>query len=179
MNVDANPDDGALGAAAQGLSEKRDPVGQTVLSAARRAQPRLSRGLPRRQTFGGGADYGLSPLMWRKAPGCRSVGRVQSVALRLVCAREAEIDAFVPQEYWTVEAAVRDGRPGRGSRSGLLRLDGGAGRQPGAGDAGAGGGGCPATRPRRAGREPPRAGCAGRSVTAGSSSPGCPCHRWY
>ena len=50
--------------------------------------------------------YGLSPLLWRKAPGCRSAGRVQSVALRLVCAREAEIEAFVPREYWTVEAAV-------------------------------------------------------------------------
>ena len=67
--------------------------------------------------------YGLSPLMWRKAPGCRSAGRVQSVALRLVCAREAEIEAFVPQEYWTVEAAVATAAGARFA-AGLGRLDG-------------------------------------------------------
>ncbi len=65
--------------------------------------------------------YGLSPLMWRKAPGCRSAGRVQSVALRLVCAREAEIEAFVPQEYWTVEAAVAT-QAGDRFVAGLIRL---------------------------------------------------------
>ena len=67
--------------------------------------------------------YGLSPLMWRKAPGCRSAGRVQSVALRLVCAREAEIEAFVPQEYWTVEAAVATAAGARFAAR-LSRLDG-------------------------------------------------------
>ena len=61
--------------------------------------------------------------MWRKAPGCRSAGRVQSVALRLVCAREAEIEAFVSQEYWTVEAAVA-AAAGVGFAAGLVRLDG-------------------------------------------------------
>ena len=50
--------------------------------------------------------YGLSPVLWRKLPGCRSAGRVQSVALRLVCEREAEIDAFVPRASWRVEATV-------------------------------------------------------------------------
>ena len=55
--------------------------------------------------------YGLSPLLWRKLPGCRSAGRVQSVALRLLCDREAEIEAFVPRQYWTVHAelAAADG----------------------------------------------------------------------
>ena len=67
--------------------------------------------------------YGLSPLMWRKAPGCRSAGRVQSVALRLVCAREAEIEAFVAQEYWTVEAVVAT-EDGARFAAGLDRLDG-------------------------------------------------------
>ena len=67
--------------------------------------------------------YGLSPLMWRKAPGCRSAGRVQSVALRLVCAREAEIEAFVPQEYWTVEAVAATAAGARFA-AGLSRLDG-------------------------------------------------------
>jgi DNA topoisomerase-1 len=47
--------------------------------------------------------FTLSPVLWRKLPGSRSAGRVQSVALRLVCEREAEIEAFKPREYWTVE----------------------------------------------------------------------------
>ena len=48
--------------------------------------------------------FTLSPVLWRKLPGSRSAGRVQSVALRLVCEREAAIESFRPQEYWTVEA---------------------------------------------------------------------------
>jgi DNA topoisomerase-1 len=48
--------------------------------------------------------YNLSPLLWRKVRGRLSAGRVQSVALRLVVEREREIQAFVPEEYWTVEA---------------------------------------------------------------------------
>ncbi|MBF8246934.1 MAG: type I DNA topoisomerase [Rickettsia sp.] len=47
--------------------------------------------------------FSLSPLLWRKLPGCRSAGRVQSVALRLVCSREEDIEAFVSEEYWTIE----------------------------------------------------------------------------
>ena len=47
--------------------------------------------------------FTLSPVLWRKLPGSRSAGRVQSVALRLVCEREAEIEVFKPREYWTVE----------------------------------------------------------------------------
>ncbi|MEO1192442.1 MAG: type I DNA topoisomerase [Pseudomonadota bacterium] len=50
--------------------------------------------------------FTLSPLLWRKLPGSRSAGRVQSVALRLICEREAEIEVFKPQEYWSVEAEV-------------------------------------------------------------------------
>ena len=45
--------------------------------------------------------YRLSPVLWRKLPGSRSAGRVQSVALRLICEREAEIEAFRAQEYWS------------------------------------------------------------------------------
>ncbi len=48
--------------------------------------------------------FTLSPVLWRKLPGSRSAGRVQSVALRLVCEREMEIEAFHPQEYWSVDA---------------------------------------------------------------------------
>ncbi|MDQ0317111.1 type I DNA topoisomerase [Amorphus orientalis] len=50
--------------------------------------------------------FTLSPVLWRKLPGARSAGRVQSVALRLVCDREAEIEAFVSQEYWTILAKL-------------------------------------------------------------------------
>jgi DNA topoisomerase-1 len=53
--------------------------------------------------------FTLSPVLWRKLPGARSAGRVQSVALRLVCEREMEIEAFRPQEYWTVDGAFRTG----------------------------------------------------------------------
>ncbi len=47
--------------------------------------------------------FTLSPVLWRKLPGSRSAGRVQSVALRLICARELEIEAFKPREYWSIE----------------------------------------------------------------------------
>jgi DNA topoisomerase-1 len=50
--------------------------------------------------------FTLSPVLWRKLPGSRSAGRVQSVALRLVCEREAEIEIFKTREYWTVEAGL-------------------------------------------------------------------------
>ncbi|MBI3021478.1 MAG: type I DNA topoisomerase [Candidatus Omnitrophica bacterium] len=51
--------------------------------------------------------YSLSPLLWRKIGRGLSAGRVQSVALRLIVDREKEIEAFVPQEYWTIEAELR------------------------------------------------------------------------
>jgi DNA topoisomerase-1 len=50
--------------------------------------------------------FTLSPVLWRKLPGSRSAGRVQSVALRLICEREAEIEAFRAREYWTIEASL-------------------------------------------------------------------------
>ncbi|HSE77802.1 MAG TPA: type I DNA topoisomerase, partial [Alphaproteobacteria bacterium] len=51
--------------------------------------------------------FTLSPVLWRKLPGSRSAGRVQSVALRLICEREKEIERFRPREYWTVDAEFR------------------------------------------------------------------------
>ncbi len=51
--------------------------------------------------------FTLSPVLWRKLPGSRSAGRVQSVALRLICEREAEIEIFRAREYWTVEAGFQ------------------------------------------------------------------------
>ncbi|MFN3169230.1 MAG: type I DNA topoisomerase [Hyphomicrobiales bacterium] len=53
--------------------------------------------------------FTLSPVLWRKLPGSRSAGRVQSVALRLVTERETEIEAFVPQAYWTINAHLKNG----------------------------------------------------------------------
>ena len=50
--------------------------------------------------------FTLSPVLWRKLPGARSAGRVQSVALRLVCERELEIEKFVAQEYWSITATL-------------------------------------------------------------------------
>lgn len=48
--------------------------------------------------------FNLSPILWRKLPGCKSAGRVQSVALKLVAEREIEIEDFVTEEYWTIHA---------------------------------------------------------------------------
>ncbi|GAA2819421.1 DNA topoisomerase I [Aminobacter aminovorans] len=50
--------------------------------------------------------FTLSPVLWRKLPGARSAGRVQSVALRFVCDREAEIERFVREEYWQIAATL-------------------------------------------------------------------------
>ena len=59
--------------------------------------------------------FNLSPVLWRKLPGAKSAGRVQSVALRLIVEREMEIEAFRPREYWTVKAVLpRRGRDLRG-----------------------------------------------------------------
>jgi len=52
--------------------------------------------------------FTLSPVLWRKLPGSRSAGRVQSVALRIICDRELEIEKFNPQEYWSVEAVLKN-----------------------------------------------------------------------
>src|ERR1700729_1770428 len=50
--------------------------------------------------------FTLSPVLWRKLPGAKSAGRVQSVALRLVCDRELEIEKFVTREYWSLVATL-------------------------------------------------------------------------
>ncbi len=57
--------------------------------------------------------FTLSPVLWRKLPGARSAGRVQSVALRLICDREGEIEKFIPREYWSIIAGLKtpDAKP--------------------------------------------------------------------
>lgn len=60
--------------------------------------------------------YNLSPLLWRKVRKGLSAGRVQSVAVHLICAREREIDAFVSEEYWTLTAFLANGVPALAGR---------------------------------------------------------------
>src|SRR5690349_13111751 len=67
--------------------------------------------------------FTLSPVLWRKLPGSRSAGRVQSVALRLICEREAEIEVFKPREYWTLEVEFRN-EGGQTFTARLTHLDG-------------------------------------------------------
>ncbi|HEV2301125.1 MAG TPA: type I DNA topoisomerase [Stellaceae bacterium] len=67
--------------------------------------------------------FTLSPVLWRKLPGSRSAGRVQSVALRLVCEREAEIEAFRAREYWTIEVEFKT-EAGQSFTARLTHLDG-------------------------------------------------------
>ncbi len=96
---------------------------RTALSRPRDLDMDLVRAWQARRALDYLVGYGLSPLLWRKLPGCRSAGRVQSVALRLLCDREAEIEAFVPRQYRTVHAelAAADGVAFAAS---LVRLDG-------------------------------------------------------
>ncbi|MFY9696726.1 MAG: type I DNA topoisomerase [Rhodoplanes sp.] len=67
--------------------------------------------------------FTLSPVLWRKLPGARSAGRVQSVALRLVCDRELEIEKFVPREYWSLIATLATPR-GETFQARLVGADG-------------------------------------------------------
>ena len=54
--------------------------------------------------------FNLSPVLWRKLPGAKSAGRVQSVCLRLIVEREIEVEAFKPKEYWSVKASLKTPR---------------------------------------------------------------------
>jgi DNA topoisomerase-1 len=66
--------------------------------------------------------FTLSPVLWRKLPGAKSAGRVQSVALRLIVEREREIEAFKTQEYWSVIATLEQG--GTAFKARLVRFEG-------------------------------------------------------
>lgn len=67
--------------------------------------------------------FTLSPVLWRKLPGSKSAGRVQSVALRLVCDRENEIEKFKAEEYWTIDAELFTSAKAL-IKSRLIQLDG-------------------------------------------------------
>jgi DNA topoisomerase-1 len=66
--------------------------------------------------------FTLSPVLWRKLPGAKSAGRVQSVALRLICEREHEIEIFKPEEYWSVTAQME--HDGTGFEARLVKYSG-------------------------------------------------------
>ena len=116
--------------ALDGVSVKRVAFHEITKTAVREAManPRdLDMNLINAQQARRALDYlvgfTLSPVLWRKLPGSRSAGRVQSVALRLICEREALIEAFKPREYWTIESDFR--KPGGEPFSArLTHLDG-------------------------------------------------------
>lgn len=80
---------------------------QTAFKNARKIDQPLVDAYLARRALDYLVGFNLSPVLWRKLPGSRSAGRVQSVALRLICERETEIEAFKPQEYWTINADMR------------------------------------------------------------------------
>ncbi len=116
--------------AVEGKPVRRVVFHEVTAAAVRAAleRPRaLDMDLVRAQRARRALDYlvgfHLSALLWRKLRGGRSAGRVQSVALRLVCEREAEIEAFEAQEYWTVDAGMMTEGGGRFAAR-LTGLDG-------------------------------------------------------
>ena len=97
--------------ALKGIAVRRvtfNEITKTAVKAAMAAPRELDQPLIEAYLARRALDYlvgfTLSPVLWRKLPGSRSAGRVQSVALRLICEREAEIEVFKPREYWSIEA---------------------------------------------------------------------------
>ena len=77
-----------------------------AISNPREVDPQLVDAYLARRALDYLVGFTLSPVLWRKLPGARSAGRVQSVALRFVCDREAEIERFVREEYWQIAAIL-------------------------------------------------------------------------
>ena len=84
---------------------------QAAMAAPRELDMRLVEAYLARRALDYLVGFTLSPVLWRKLPGARSAGRVQSVALRIVVDREMEIERFRPQEYWSIEADVSADSP--------------------------------------------------------------------
>ncbi len=84
----------------------KQAVQEAMAEPARRSMRRLVDAYLARRALDYLVGFTLSPVLWRKLPGARSAGRVQSVALRLVCDREREIELFQPQEYWSIVAEL-------------------------------------------------------------------------
>lgn len=84
---------------------------QTAMAAPRDIDMELVDAYLARRALDYLVGFTLSPVLWRKLPGARSAGRVQSVALKIVCDREIEIEKFRTEEYWTVDAEVSANSP--------------------------------------------------------------------
>ncbi|MGE0186603.1 MAG: type I DNA topoisomerase [Hyphomonadaceae bacterium] len=86
------------------------PAVQAAMAAPRDIDMELVDAYLARRALDYLVGFTLSPVLWRKLPGARSAGRVQSVALRLIVDREVEIENFKPQEYWSVDASMNSSR---------------------------------------------------------------------
>jgi DNA topoisomerase-1 len=86
------------------------PAVQAAMAAPRDIDMELVDAYLARRALDYLVGFTLSPVLWRKLPGARSAGRVQSVALRLIVDREVEIEKFKPQEYWSVDATLASPR---------------------------------------------------------------------
>ncbi len=96
---------------------------QAALKAPRAVSQELVDAYLARRALDYLVGFTLSPVLWRKLPGSRSAGRVQSVALRLVCEREAEIEVFRSQEYWSIGVGFTTPN-GAGFTAQVTQLDG-------------------------------------------------------
>ena len=94
-----------------------------AMAAPREIDMRLVEAYLARRALDYLVGFTLSPVLWRKLPGAKSAGRVQSVALRLIVEREMEIEAFRPREYWTVKATLTT-PAGDSFEARLVSLDG-------------------------------------------------------
>ena len=86
------------------------PAVQAAMAAPRDIDMELVDAYLARRALDYLVGFNLSPVLWRKLPGSRSAGRVQSVALRIIVDREVEIEQFKPQEYWSVDAQLSSQR---------------------------------------------------------------------
>ena len=80
---------------------------KAAIKDARKIDMNLVDAQQARRVLDRGVGYSISPVLWAKIKRGLSAGRVQSVALRIICDRENEIDAFIPDEYWTMDATLK------------------------------------------------------------------------
>lgn len=95
-----------------------------AIHAPRELDLDLVRAQQSRQALDYLVGFTLSPLLWRKLPNCKSAGRVQSVALRLICERENEVLSFKSQEYWSIELTLGQEEPKKEVSAKLIRWNG-------------------------------------------------------
>ena len=105
------------------FSEITEQAVRRALESPTRINMPLVRAQQARQAVDYLVGFSLSPVLWRKLPGCRSAGRVQSVALRLIVEREHEVMRFVPREYWRLRLLLsREGGPMAVAEVGEVRV---------------------------------------------------------